>query len=276
MNEEAHKIARKIERLRREFSMLATLESRHNPLEIEEYQHYLLELEELLIVFKYLMDPSNQPVEPISNESQIIEEAVSNESSVEDIHNDTIEVELEAEPIAEIEAELEEEQEEAIETEPELTEVPEEQALDEEEAQEPAEEEFVEEEIIEEKEENIVDPSDSEYEEAPSIEEEEQPAEPEKSKFPSGSSLNDRVSAKDDSLAGKLARQPIADLRKAFGLNERFLYANELFGGDGQEFIRALNELNHLESFEDAKRMIEARYQNTFKWNLEDETVLEF
>lgn len=257
MNEEAHKIARKIERLRREFSMLATLESRHNPLEIEEYQHYLLELEELLIVFKYLMDPANQPVQPISNESQIIEEEVIDQSSTEiaeDIVDETaVEPEAETEELIEIEPEL---IDSVYESEPEQ------QA-------EVEQEDLIEEHIV-----DFVESENSEDKEETLIEEEVDQIE--KSEHPTGSSLNERVSANDHSLAGKLARQPIADLRKAFGLNERFLYANELFGGDGQEFIRALNELNHLENFEDAKRMIEARYQNTFKWNLEDETVQEF
>ena len=91
-----------------------------------------------------------------------------------------------------------------------------------------------------------------------------------------GSSLNDQIKHADNSVATKFAKQPIGDLRNAFGLNERFLFANELFGGDGQEFIRALNELNHLDNFEDAKKMLGARYEKQFAWKNGNETVIAF
>lgn len=78
------------------------------------------------------------------------------------------------------------------------------------------------------------------------------------------------------SIADKLRQQPIGDLRRAFGLNERFFYTNELFNGDGEEFSRAINELNHLSGFDDALKLIDAKYREMFQWKEEDETVQTF
>lgn len=78
------------------------------------------------------------------------------------------------------------------------------------------------------------------------------------------------------SLSERLQRQPIADLRRAFGLNERFFYTNELFDGDGEEFGRAINEFNHLANFEDAQKLVAAKYSDRYHWSEEDENVQRF
>ncbi len=84
----------------------------------------------------------------------------------------------------------------------------------------------------------------------------------------SGSSIHEsHENENDKSLAKKLELQPIEDLRKAIGLNERFYYANELFQGDGKEYTRAIEEFNHLSSLEDAQRLIEAKYFEKYHWD---------
>lgn len=80
----------------------------------------------------------------------------------------------------------------------------------------------------------------------------------------------------DLSLANKLEHQSISDLKQAIGLNERFFFANELFRGDGTEYSRAIEELNHLGSMEDAKRLIQTKYEERFKWDYESEAVSSF
>lgn len=77
-------------------------------------------------------------------------------------------------------------------------------------------------------------------------------------------------------VAEMLANNAIDDLRSAFGLNERFYFTNELFGGDGQAFVGAINEFNHLSSFEDAERLIVAKFIPQFGWKEDNETVEEF
>ena len=91
-------------------------------------------------------------------------------------------------------------------------------------------------------------------------------------------SLNDKISklSKSDSLASKLQNQPIQNLKTAIGLNERFLFANELFQGDCAEYQRAIEEFNHLASMDDAVRLIEHKYQPNYKWDFDNHTVQNF
>ena len=53
-------------------------------------------------------------------------------------------------------------------------------------------------------------------------------------------------------MSEKLAAQPIRDLTKAMGLNEKFLTRDELFGKDNDAFNSALTKLNGFSSFEHA------------------------
>ena len=57
-------------------------------------------------------------------------------------------------------------------------------------------------------------------------------------------------------LSDRLSNTAIADLSKAFGLNDRLLTQNELFGGSKTVFDEALKDLNNMSSFETAKNVI--------------------
>ncbi len=54
-------------------------------------------------------------------------------------------------------------------------------------------------------------------------------------------------------LSDKLSRQPIADLTKAFAINDRLLYINELFGKDSNAFVENVRLLNSMSDFAEAK-----------------------
>lgn len=88
--------------------------------------------------------------------------------------------------------------------------------------------------------------------------------------------LNERNRAEDNSLANRMQRTPISDLKASIGLNERFLFANELFDGNMESFNRALNELNHIDSLEGANLFINAQLKERFNWNDESEITLRF
>jgi len=91
-------------------------------------------------------------------------------------------------------------------------------------------------------------------------------------------SLNEKISklSKANSLASKHQNQPIQNLKTAIGLNERFLFANELFHGDGAEYLQAIEEFNHLASMDDAVRLIEHKYQPKYNWDFDTITVQNF
>lgn len=88
--------------------------------------------------------------------------------------------------------------------------------------------------------------------------------------------LNDVISKDGFSLAKKLQASPLSDLKAAIGLNQRFAFSNELFGGNMEAFNKAVNELNHLESMEEAERMINLQLKTAYAWNAESELVNNF
>jgi hypothetical protein len=76
---------------------------------------------------------------------------------------------------------------------------------------------------------------------------------------------------------GELKNSPVKkDIRKAIGLNDRYLYLNELFGNQKQEYEAALAKLNELNSFEEAKQYINTEIATQYQWDKEEETVQDF
>ena len=57
-------------------------------------------------------------------------------------------------------------------------------------------------------------------------------------------------------LSEKLSSQPIKDLNKAMGINEKILTINELFSKDDSAYKTAVKQLNVLKSFEEAKPIL--------------------
>lgn len=66
--------------------------------------------------------------------------------------------------------------------------------------------------------------------------------------------LADKLAAQpDNSLAARLGKSPINDLRKAIGINDKFLFINELFEGNLQQYNHAIDELDGFRSYNGAK-----------------------
>lgn len=69
--------------------------------------------------------------------------------------------------------------------------------------------------------------------------------------------LSDDFNGKDDVLL-----TPIENLSKGIGLNDKFLFSKELFGGNSQKFNTTIDTVNAMNSFEDAMIYI----QENFSW----------
>ena len=82
--------------------------------------------------------------------------------------------------------------------------------------------------------------------------------------------LGDRMMHEDNSLAAKLQQNPIHDLKSAIGINDKFLFVNELFGGSMEKYNKSIENLNDLKTLNGA--MI---YLNELKielqWNSSNE-----
>lgn len=61
--------------------------------------------------------------------------------------------------------------------------------------------------------------------------------------------ISDKFVVKDEkNLADKLQQNNLTDLRAAIGINEKFLFINELFNGDMGRYNKILDELNSMQS----------------------------
>ncbi|MCX6294495.1 MAG: hypothetical protein NTX97_00265, partial [Bacteroidetes bacterium] len=67
------------------------------------------------------------------------------------------------------------------------------------------------------------------------------------------SKIEKKIEKKEEKVADKNIQSPaITDITKAIALNDKFLFANELFGGNMQEYNIAIQQLNSAESLASA------------------------
>lgn len=67
-------------------------------------------------------------------------------------------------------------------------------------------------------------------------------------------------------LAAKLSESPIHNLSQVLGLNEKFYYINELFGGDAAKFNQAVDFLNTVGDFDRARTYMEEQLIEQLGW----------
>ncbi|MBU0489955.1 MAG: hypothetical protein KKA07_09165 [Bacteroidetes bacterium] len=65
-------------------------------------------------------------------------------------------------------------------------------------------------------------------------------------KFKEKESLHDKIAhnKEDKSVVSRLQQQPITDLKKSIGINDKFLFINELFNGSMNEYAAAVDHIN--------------------------------
>ncbi len=57
-------------------------------------------------------------------------------------------------------------------------------------------------------------------------------------------------------IADKISRNTISDLRQVIGINEKFLFINELFSGDMTRYNKVIDDLNGMQNSEGARRYL--------------------
>ncbi|RZJ37548.1 MAG: hypothetical protein EOO18_05440 [Chryseobacterium sp.] len=92
----------------------------------------------------------------------------------------------------------------------------------------------------------------------------------------SGESLNDKLKQNQSELQHRLIDTPIKDLRKAIGINDRFLFINELFRGDEPMYERSIKTINNFNIYPEAEYWITRELITKLGWNADAETVVHF
>ncbi|CAN5632218.1 hypothetical protein BH11BAC2_BH11BAC2_18120 [soil metagenome] len=71
----------------------------------------------------------------------------------------------------------------------------------------------------------------------------------------------------DESIAAKHQQQPLTDLRKSIGINERFSFINELFNGNQKSYYEAIDRINSLQNYVEARTLIHGELAVQLNWN---------
>jgi hypothetical protein len=90
------------------------------------------------------------------------------------------------------------------------------------------------------------------------------------------SSLNDRFVQDSPELSETLKEPPVNDLRKAIGVNDRYLFINDLFRGDEAMYDRSIKTINGFNVAEDAEQWIMRELKVKLGWDEESHAVQQF
>jgi hypothetical protein len=94
--------------------------------------------------------------------------------------------------------------------------------------------------------------------------------------FEYGESLNDRLKEVRTELSEKLTDAPIKDLKKAIGVNDRFLFINELFRGDEDMYERSIKTIQNFSIFAEAEYWIRRELKIKIGWRENDAIAKQF
>lgn len=89
-------------------------------------------------------------------------------------------------------------------------------------------------------------------------------------------SLNEKLYEQRKELAEKLKDEPLKDIKKAIGLNDRFIFISELFRGDEDMYERSLKTINHFTIYPEAEFWILRELKLKLGWNEDHPAVKQF
>ena len=84
--------------------------------------------------------------------------------------------------------------------------------------------------------------------------------------------LNDTFQPKE-TLASRLEKQKIDNILQSISLNERYTYLNILFEGNKEDFDRAFETVETLQSSSEAKSYLESSFAEQYEWGKKEEAT---
>jgi hypothetical protein len=91
-----------------------------------------------------------------------------------------------------------------------------------------------------------------------------------------GSSLNDKLKADVVELAHALNGTPVRDLKKAIGVNDRYVFISELFRGDEVMYERSIKTINSFRILPEAEYWIQRELKVKQGWDENREVTRHF
>ncbi len=89
-------------------------------------------------------------------------------------------------------------------------------------------------------------------------------------------SLNDKLKQGKTELIEVLKETPVKDLRKAVGINDRFLFINDLFRGDETMYERSVKTINSFHIYAEAEYWINRELKVKLGWDHNHPSVQHF
>jgi hypothetical protein len=89
-------------------------------------------------------------------------------------------------------------------------------------------------------------------------------------------SLNDKLKQSKTEIFEILKETPVKDLRKAIGINDRFVFITDLFRGDEAMYERSIKTINSFNIFPEAEYWITRELKVKLGWDNEHTTVKHF
>jgi hypothetical protein len=86
-------------------------------------------------------------------------------------------------------------------------------------------------------------------------------------------SLNEKLKEERVEVASVLQGAPIRDLKKAIGVNDRFLFVNDLFRGDENMYERSIKTINGFNIYPEAQYWIQRELKVKLSWPDNSESV---
>lgn len=96
-------------------------------------------------------------------------------------------------------------------------------------------------------------------------------------KMEAPATINDRFTSQQKaSLAEVLQKRKIDNIKSHISINQRFMFINELFGGDINIYNSALEKVDNCQSMNEALDYLQQNYVQQHQWDMESEEVAEF
>ncbi|MBC7587961.1 MAG: hypothetical protein H7178_06325, partial [Chitinophagaceae bacterium] len=84
---------------------------------------------------------------------------------------------------------------------------------------------------------------------------------------------NDKLKEQRIEVAAVLQGSPIKDLKKAIGINDRYVFINELFRGDENMYERSIKTINAFSIYPEAEYWIQREMKTKLGWTEDTEAV---
>lgn len=88
-------------------------------------------------------------------------------------------------------------------------------------------------------------------------------------------SINEAFSDQPASLAQRLNKKPVANLKTAITINQKFKFISDLFNNDADAFAKAIDRINACASYIEADEFIHNGLTTRFEWEMKSPTVKE-